>query len=457
MKLLFVENRYTTQVFERVATGLREQGHAVAWLVQNHRFAPRGWPQVHRLPYPGSADLQPLEAASRFAALSRIDRGIRYFGGTAEHYGHYARHIAAVLDTVAPDVVFGESTQFHELITVALCRDRGIPFLHPAATRLPHGRITFLVGDTLETCLGSGELMPDAEAQDIVAAVADRRYVAFTNAAVSQPAVNAMANRLSWAGDKLVVLSGWLQGERYVTPAPWNKHRLERRRQAALVAIDTLAAPASLDLATLGPYVLYPMQMQPETNIDVWGAPHHDQARIIADAATSLAASGHRLVVKLNPTAKYELLEPGLLQAMALPNVTVAPRAMAMAPLFRSASALLSVTGSVIYECIFASKPVYVLGRHALSRLPGVTPLDAAGQLGAALLQPALGDLDGKANAVSTIKDVVSSSYAGYWFDPLTMQQFDTAQNIAALTQAFADQLAGLARQGQRHDVAVAA
>ena len=437
MKILFVENRYTTRVFERVAVHLRTQGHTIAWLVQNHLFAPPERPEeVHCIPYPRPARLPVDAPAPQFQYLAKIDRGIRYFGGSHAHYAHYARHIDRILDQTRPDVVFGESTQFHELITVAACRTRGIPFLHPAATRIPHGRISFLEGDTLDTCGGSGETLPQDQAADIVQAVAERRYTAFTNATATGPEPSAWQRRQRALGDKLTMVRAWLQGERFVTPSPWRKRALEQRRQAALAQIDALTSTSTLEQVRPGRYVLYPMQMQPETNIDVWGAPYHDQVRIINEAARSLAGTGCQLVVKLNPTAKYELLEPGLLQCLAQPGVAVAPRRMAMAPLFADATALLTVTGSVLYECIFAGKPVFVLGQHALSRLAGATPLASPSSLGQAL-QAMAPSLDARANGMAVVQELVRSSYPGYWFDPLSMQQYDHAGNWGQLGAAF--------------------
>jgi hypothetical protein len=435
LKILFVENRYTTQVLERVAGRLARQGHEIAWLVQNHHFQPAGWRDVHVIPYPRGARA-PLPLA--YAALARIDRGIRYFGGNPGHYAHYASHIAAVLDAVRPAVVLGEATQFHELIAVALCRERGIEFLHPAATRLPHGRISFLRGDTLDSFGGSGERLPDAQALAMVQAVAERRYVAFTNTTQVSAADSALKRRLRTVGDRLGMICAWLEGERYVTPSPLRKLQLERRRRAALARVDALASRAPI--APADRWVLYPMQMQPETNIDVWGAPHNDQAAIIAEAAASLQASGRRLVVKLNPTAKYELLESGFFDALALPNVQVAPRSQPMAQLFAGAEALLTVTGSVLYESIFSGKPVYVLGRHALSRLPGVTPLDRAGDLGVAL-EASRPQAASPEEALQVVQAVVERSYPGTWFDPMTMRQFDTPGNLDLLARAFAQVL----------------
>ena len=444
LNILFIENRYTTRVFERVAVHLRAQGHGIAWLVQNHVFAPRGVPDaVHRIPYPDTAT--PALPSSRFSHLASIDRGIRYFGGTPGHYPHYAAHIDRTLDVTQPDVVFGESTQFHELLCVAACRARGIAFLHPAATRIPHGRISFLAGDTLDTVGGSGEVMPAHAAQAMVQAVAERRYTAFTNASAAA-SQSAWQTRRRAIVDRLTMMGAWLQGERFVTPSPWRKRTLEQRRRAELAKIDALAL--AWTQRPPARFVLYPMQMQPETNIDVWGAPFHDQARIISDAARSLQGTGTELVVKLNPTAKYELLEPGLMQCLQQDGVRVAPRHLPMAPLFAQASAVLSVTGSVIYESIFAGKPVFVLGQHALSRLPGATALASPDALGQALAV-ASAQFDGLANGTSVVQQVVRTSYPGHWFDPLTMQQFDTPANWRALGAAFDDVLRQLPRQAR--------
>lgn len=439
MKILFIENRYTTRVFERVAAHLRGQGHGVAWLVQNHLFAPPGLPGVHCIPYPRVAHDQAPAVPAQFQHLAQIDRGVRYFGGSPNHYAHYARHIDRVINLEQPDVVFGESTQFHELITIAACRAHGIPFLHPAATRIPHGRISFLVGDTLDTCAGSGETLQRDLAEAIVQAVAERRYTAFTNATATGAEPSVWQRRQRVIGDKLTMVRAWLQGERFVTPSPWCKRALEQRRQEVLAQIDALTSASTLEHQRPARYVLYPMQMQPETNIDVWGAPYHDQVRIINEAAQSLAGTGCQLIVKLNPTAKYELLEPGLMQCLRQPGIVVAPRRMPMAPLFADATALLTVTGSVLYECIFSGKPVFVLGQHALSRLVGVTALASPAGLGQAVVAIAPNP-DAKANGVAVVQEVVRSSYPGYWFDPLSMQQYDTARNWAQLGAAF-DQL----------------
>lgn len=443
MKIVFIENRYTTRVFELVAERLARVGHQISWIVQNHRFAPARAANVHRIPYPKEHQLQSLPKGSKYERLAQIDRGIRYFGGSADHYLHYEAHIKRILNFEQPDVVFGESTQFHELITVDLCSTLGISFLHPAATRIPHGRITFLKGDSLDPFGGEGVALPAAEACMILEAVSQRRYSAFTN---TNSAVQ-MSGRLGEMIRKLcnytIMTLAWLEGERYVTPSPLQKVCLERRKRSALQELHRLR-DLKLAVGILpAKYVLYPMQMQPETNLDVWGKPWHDQAAIILAAARSLSLTGHHLVVKLNPTAKYELLEPGLLAALSEPNVKLAPASMLMAPLFASAQAVLSVTGSIIYESVFSGKPVFVLGDHSMARLSGVTPLKQLEKLGEALAG-LVALPDSRTCSLATIQEVVRTSYPGYWYDPESMGQYETEENLEALADAFEKVLAEL-------------
>ena len=51
MKVLFVENRYTTLFWEAIGYELEKEGHTVYWIVQNHYFAPKNFKNVFVIPY----------------------------------------------------------------------------------------------------------------------------------------------------------------------------------------------------------------------------------------------------------------------------------------------------------------------------------------------------------------------------------------------------------------------
>ena len=57
MKLLFIENKYKTIFWEKIAEKLHKQGHEIYWIVQNHSFKPSVG-KSYIIPYPGKINLR---------------------------------------------------------------------------------------------------------------------------------------------------------------------------------------------------------------------------------------------------------------------------------------------------------------------------------------------------------------------------------------------------------------
>jgi len=448
MRLLFVENRYTTWVFEPVTARLAVLGHEIHWLVQNPMFAPRTG-RVHRMPFPPRGPVPHSAGADTYEWLRRTDRGVLHFRVATTHYPHYDREIAAILDALSPDAVFGEATEFHELLTIRRCRERDIAYLSPNATRYPTDRLAFMAYDSLEAVGGDGSHLPDEQAEAMLEAIRTRQVVPSYLRPSARPMRSMASRRLA---DKLRVTAGWLAGERFITPSPARKMALNAEQRRQRRRWEEHAARGSSALADLRrseqPWVLYALQMQPEGNIDVWGAPWNDQAEIIRRAAAALAADERWLVVKPNPKSKYELNDR-LIDTMArLPNVVALPHATAMREVFPPASLVLAVTGTVLLECLFAGKPVAVLGDHAMAEYPGVNRIAAPEDVRGVLAAVGTGTARraSRADAIALLRELHRTSYPGVLFDPMATPEYFESANIAALTAAFADQLNGLAR-----------
>jgi hypothetical protein len=440
MKLLFVENRYVTWLWREVATRLQSDGHEIHWLVQNPIFAPR-MGHVHTLRFPQPDAESAITAAPGKHAKLDSDRAVRHFGASRQHHGHYQRHIAAVIDEVAPDVVFGEPTQFHELITIEESRRRGIPYLFPTVTRYPPGRIAFHLYDTMETVGGCGVELSADDALALREAILQRRAI---------PSYMAPQRRSWWSrqrlrlSDKLRITAGWLLGERIATPSPWRKVALDRQQRALVARWEACARPSLPKELLERPWVLYAMQMQPESNIDVWGHPWSDQVAIVREAADALGAIGSVLIVKPNPKSKYELNE-ALCQLVATHrHIIPLTHDCKMSEVFPGATAVLSVTGTVLLECVLSGKPVGVLGTHAMSRYPGVTPLahpaEIAGLVNKVTVQsPRTAD---PAASAALLARLYSASYEGTIYDPLNQPELATPSNLEHIVSAFRQVLA---------------
>ena len=110
-------------------------------------------------------------------------------------------------------------------------------------------------------------------------------------------------------------------------------------------------------------YVLYAMQMQPESNIDVWGHPNNNQAKVIEWIVKQLK-EGEKLVIKPNPKSKYEISEELLtLISKHKDKIKVLRHSSKMDELWCFINLVVTVTGTISIECIFDNKPVVILGQ----------------------------------------------------------------------------------------------
>jgi hypothetical protein len=446
MKLLFIENRYATWVYEAVAKRLEAQGHEIHWLVQNPVFKPK-FGHTHVMPFP-YLSAEATSSGDGFDWLARTDRGVLHFGATRSHYPHYDEQARKHLTQIQPDVIFGEATEFHELLVIRHAKALGIPYLSPNVTRYPSDRLAFMAYDSLNPLGGDGSTLSDADADRMLDGIRNRKVVP----SYMRPAVSTPWNLpLIKVADKARITWGWLRGERYITPSPLRKVALNAAQRDARAQWEQHAAGrtdawAALKASTQ-PWVLYALQMQPEGNIDVWGTPWNDQAAIIQRAAESLARIGAILVVKPNPKSKYEMNAQLNHVVSSTPNVLALPHATAMAEVFPHAPLVMAVTGTVLMECIFSGKSVASLGDHAMTQYPGVTSLADPEALAPALLDAVRGALQTASleQARTLLQSLHTQSYSAAIWDPVEQPHFATPEVLLALTEAFSHVLAVLA------------
>lgn len=437
MRILFIENRYATLLWREAATALELNGHEIFWLVQNHLFDPK-LKNVHIIPYPGGVSGQDGPLSLELAAIARADRGERYFGITTEHYQYYQCEIEKFIGNLMPDVVFGESTQFHELMTISSCKRRNIPYLAPNATRYPAGRLVFFKYDSFEAVGGSGITLTSADALELIQRIANRTVVP----SYMVPPNCTWQSKLMRLYEQSRIAFGWLSGERYVTPSPLRRIVLDREHVRAVNDWDALASQRiSPDLSVFKRWVLYPLQLQPESNIDVYGQPWINQAETMVRAATALQKIGASLVVKPNPKSKYEMNSELVAAAKEQKNIILLPHSSLMGQVFPHAPLVLSVTGTVILECIFSGKPVAVLGEHGLAKLKGVCPISKPEDI-SAKMEDALAEKIDKASsdaAISTIKLLHKTSYGALLWDPIAQPDLLKSEFVCKLQSAFCD------------------
>lgn len=351
MKILFVENREKTLFWEKVALSLMARGHRIGWIVQNHIFQPREMPAgtpIYVLPYPDAstppaADVEAWVRAHHPEVIT--DRGRTFFGAGAAHYGHYKAKIGQALREFQPDLVIGESTLFHELITIGLCRAAGLMYVQPMGTRYPRGRFSLLAYDTQVPAIESGDSWTDEQARDLAQRIASGTEVP---AYMRVPGrAEKMRRKARWALSRGRIWWARIQGERYNTPSIARKYALQKvvERNTARWSVMQKAPQSAAKT------ILYPMQLQPESNVDVWGRPYSDQVETIRELL-SAAPRDYQIAVKANPKAKYELNEDLFELASGDPRVCLLPFKMGMPDALAGCIGAVTVTGTVGFEAI---------------------------------------------------------------------------------------------------------
>ncbi|MEO1032360.1 MAG: hypothetical protein AAFX55_13190 [Bacteroidota bacterium] len=350
MTLLFIENRYKTYFFEPIAQQLKFEGHDIHWLIQNKQFLPSKEFNNYIVDYPKS-NLN-YEEIDYVEKVIFSDRQINHFNKKDKSYFYYYNtKIEELIKIIEPDVVFGESTAFHELLTIENCKRLNILYLNPSTCRYPVGRFSFYKYDTLEPYSGSGEELGDEMAKEIINQIVNRKAIPNYMAPIK-------TSRAAIIKDKIKKTLAYCRGETYNTPNPLIKYRLEKKKKDNIVRWNKSALQVVEEAEAFK--ILYPLQMQPEANIDVWGRPYRNQTQLIEDISKALPPNT-LLYVKPNPKSKYELGQDLIHFIENNSNIRALHHTTKMDEVLPLVDLVITVTGTIAIECILSNKPVATL------------------------------------------------------------------------------------------------
>ncbi|MBO3115230.1 hypothetical protein J4050_00630 [Winogradskyella sp. DF17] len=430
MTLVFIENRYKTFFFDPIVERLKADGYDINWIIQNKLFTPKSGGKFHIINYP-KRNIEVDNMIPEVEDVIYSDRQHNHFGQKDKSYFYYYyNEIGTILDQVKPDIVFGESTAFHELLTIAQCKKRSIRYLNPSSCRYPVGRFSFYEYDTLNPYKGSGEQLPLEEAEDVVDQIVNR--AALPDYMKPQP-----ASKSKLLKDKIKKVYAHVSGESFNTPSPFIKRAIEKQR---VKNISTWDAIAKLNVPSDECFkVLYPLQMQPEANIDVWGRAYRDQTKLVYKLARALPENAV-LFVKPNPKSKYELSTDLIRVVQENDNIEALHHSVLMDDVLPHAHLVVTVTGTIAIECILSNKPIGTLVNTINNTAENCYYLKN--------LEPDLNELivrvkNGtfpkltKTEQATFINKLNSSSYKGIISDPFSDLNCISKSNIDFMYEAF--------------------
>lgn len=430
MKLLFIENRHKTYFFEAIANRMSKNGHEVHWLIQNKQFIPSGHFKNHTIDYP-SSKINGFKKDKTVEEVIKSDRQLNHFDKKDKSYFYYYNDkIKIYLEALKPDFVFGESTAFHELLVISNCKKLGILYLNPSTCRYPIGRFSFYKYDTLEPYLGSNELLSEKEAKAVIDQIIQRK----TAPDYMKPSPVSKSQQIK---DKVKKIYAYTAGEKYNTPNPLVKYKAEKKKNKN---IEVWNATAIKNIETNASFnVLYPLQMQPEANIDVWGRAYRDQTKLIVEIAECLP-NDCTLYVKPNPKSKYELT-PELIEVVeSKENIKHLHHSTKMDDVLPNMNLVVTVTGTIAIECILSNKPVITLINTINNKAGNCVFIKSLREELDLVVDSIKGDTYCTINnqdKIDFINILNSTSYKGLISDPFSDGNCISKQNIDNVLEAF--------------------
>jgi len=249
--------------------------------------------------------------------------------------------------------------------------------------------------------------------------------------------------------NRLKITWGYARGERFNTPSPFRKVRLERELRRRKQQWEQLASQAITDPKAF--LLLYPMQLQPESSLDVWAQEFQDQVALLR-TLHDCTPSDVQILVKPNPKSYYEMSNELLALVRAGKRFVPISHPRKMREMFGVCHAIVTINGTVALEATFAGKPVSTLVPMMANRANGCAHFSDPKMIADWIKN---GRTNGFATSSESEKEellqgLVASSYPGVISNPFLMPACLDTRNLDDVVSAFRRILALITEEPKR-------
>lgn len=356
MRVAFIESREIVYLFEKIGEYLTRHGVEVHFLIFNKDYTPKSG-IIHHIPYPNKDEIQHFQDPEYLKELIVSDRQQSIFKrNNTNHYQYYKEQIEGIISQIKPDMVFGEVASIQDLLCLHFCKSKGILYLNPLTCRFPTERFSFYLYDTLTPYLGSGDFLPKEQTIHEIDGIIHRKALPdYMRPIKKEPKQNKLFKYFKKS-------INYYKGDPN-TPSPFIYYQLQKELNINKKEWEKVAYHSLKDVQFLNkPILLYPLQMQPEGNIDVYGKKYRNQTELIDKASKYL--SSHLIVIKPNPKSNFELNADLVKLVKERDNVIPLSHNITMGEIFNISEIILTVTGTVAIESILSNKPLIILKKE---------------------------------------------------------------------------------------------
>lgn len=460
MRALFVTNQLKTVFYAAVARRMREGGAEIFWISTSRRWTryllELGWSAGSILSLPDfgaewsggftpsaedEARVRRIETSAeiglRNAAI--MDRGLRERDGVyARNYVYVVtREIERFVEQNGVGVGFGEITWAPELITSEVLRARGGRFFMPHTIRVPSTRVALFEG-VYHNKIARMRAVSGADRDIAVAAIAAVREKGQKPYYFAQN-MNPYRFRSHWWREarEAIFRAGESQYDHSVPSLGARAmSRLKGRVNGIAAKFGSTFEPPPQ--AAQKPYILVPLHRQPESSVDVLGAPFCHQLESIR-ALARIAPFGWEVWVKEHGHALGDRDAGFYRELKALPGARLIDPGADTARLIKGAGLVASATGTACLEAALMGAPAVTFGALVWAPIllrSSFDPFSANVQQMAALLEEGAALRRDPAHAgkcEAFIADMVAQSIEAVVGDPVNSPECMAKKNVDAV------------------------
>src|SRR5579875_288305 len=355
-----------------------------------------------------------------------------------------------ILSLHPPDIVIGEVACAAEWIGFLKARDRRIAYLIPSASPVA-GRFFFLAspdGMWSSMQIAYSDLqarnLSHAEASQSEDFIQDFRFrktkppfLRWAEDSPLRPQFSRFLRRIARVPFRLrsYLKDGQYEIGSYHGTSPWQPVYEDCRR----ICRHTLAEAGFFEhqLAETGPYVYFPLHVQPEFTTDVRAPFFTNQIALVEHISKSVPA-GFKVLVKEHPGMKGERILSDYRALRRLNNVRLLSPSIDSHELICRAAAVLTITGSSAWEAILYEKPVIAFGPlyYGFSKL--VYVCDSPANLPNLLAKAVYHHVPDHHDLLKFVAAFLSTAHYLDWGDPIRQPQITDTKNTGKIADTIA-------------------
>lgn len=346
----------------------------------------------------------------------------------------YFFHIKNFIQSKSIEIVFGEPTNFNELITMLVCEHLGVIFAYPQDLRYPSRRFFFELGTASGEMISSGKGAAEKSGKEILEEFRYNKkhpsyYYIINNRRYDMQRMYRMLNnrfKSIFNANKNFTHHNFIDRLTNGVLRVINRFYLER--------IHKYNDFASIE----GKIAFFGLHVQPESSIDVVGPYFSDQLKLIKDFRRALPFDT-ALVIKEHPNLLGQKPIQFFRELKNLPNVFIVHPKTSTFNIYKRANLVLTVSGTIAYEAGMLGIPAIIFSRQFFKGLSSVHYCADVTQLKPLALNLLRGLQVDESADVACMDLIIGRSYPGYWTDPYTDPSVMSTDNLDALLVGFLD------------------